>query len=318
MKPELEAEAAVFDRRIEERIRAGFVPDLRRASKCTYFYKSFWRDPHFIKLYLGETVNTLLEMLRRHSEGNLRVLDVGCGAGYITLEFARAGHRVLGIDISHKCIEIAKEYADRNPFTEGFGSLDYEVMTLAEVTEPFDCVLFSGYLHHLSDPAKAVYEAIELLPAGGLILSYEPCHDQWRMQDAAQVALIRGLLALAGFWYEEPLEFNDGGSKFPMLVQDVYTEYVTERDKDEAGGQSPNDNSASGEVILDALREHLRELEYKPGFSFIYRLLGGLRGPDETVHKIADFLATYEKYTVEKGFLKPNAFYFLGKKLLSR
>jgi SAM-dependent methyltransferase len=318
MNPELEAEAAAFDRRIEERIRAGFVPDLRRATKCTYFYKSFWRDPHFIKLYEVEGVNTLLEMLRRHSGGNLRVLDVGCGAGYVSLEFARAGHRVLGIDISHKCIEIAREYRDQNPFTEGFGSLDYEVMTLEEVTEPFDCVLFSGCLHHFSDPAKAVREAMELLPAGGLILAYEPCHEQWRMQDAAQVALIRGLLALTGFWYEEPFELKDGGSEFPTLVQDVHTEYVTERDKDEVGGQSPNDNSASGEVILNALREHLRELEYKPGFSFIYRLLGGLRGPDETVYGIADFLAAYEKYSIANEFLQPNYFFFLGKKIPSR
>ena len=293
-------------------------PTSVEASKCTYFYKSFWRDPHFIKLYADGTVNILLEMLRRHSGENLRILDVGCGAGYVSLEFARAGHRVLGIDISSKCIEIAKEYRDKNPFTEGFGSLDYEVRTLDEVTEPFDCVLFSGCLHHFSDPAKAVREATELLPAGGLILAYEPCHEQWRMQDAAQVALIRGLLALTGFWYEEPFELNDGGSKFPTLVQDVHTEYVTERDKDEAGGQSPNDNSASGEVILNALREQLRELEYKPGLSFTYRLLGGLRGPDETVYRIADFLAAYEKYTIENGFLRPNYFCFLGKKTPSR
>ena len=318
MGPDLAAEAAAFDRRIEERVNAGFVPDIRRASKCAYFYKSFWRDPHFVNLYVGQTVSTLLGMLGRHSRGALRVLDVGCGPGYITLEFARAGHRVLGIDISSKCVEIAKKCRDSNPFRDGFGSLDYEVMTLDEVNAAFDCVLFTGCLHHFSDPATAVRKAAQLLPEGGLILAYEPCHEQWRMEDAAQVALIRGLLALGGFWYEEPPELDDGGSKLPNYVREVHTEYVTERDKNEPGGQSPHDNSSSGQAIREALREYFNELEYRPGAAFSYRLLGGLRGPDELVHRMADFLAAYEKYAVENGFLRPNAFFFLGNKLRRR
>jgi SAM-dependent methyltransferase len=315
MEPELKAEADAFNRRIEERVRAGFVPDLRRTSKCTYFYKSFWRDPHFVKLYLLGAVNTLLDMLRRHAGGSLRILDIGCGAGYISLEFARAGHHVFGIDISDKCIEVAKRYRDSNPCPEGFGSLDYGVMTLEQVAGSFDCLLFSGMLHHLRDPEKAICKGLELLPSGGLVLCYEPCHDEWRTQDAAQVALIRRLLALTGFWYESPLELNNGVPELETYVQDVYTEYVTERDKHEIGGQSPGDNSSSGRQILDALRRHLRELEYRPGTSFIHRLLGGLRGPETVVYKVADFLRTYEMYAVDKGFLNPNVFFFLGQKL---
>jgi hypothetical protein len=49
----LEAEGIAFDARIRERVAAGLIPDLRRAVKCEYFYKSFWRDPHYIDLYLG-------------------------------------------------------------------------------------------------------------------------------------------------------------------------------------------------------------------------------------------------------------------------
>jgi len=312
--PELKAEADAFSRRIEERVRAGFVPDLRRTTKCTCFYKSFWRDPHFVKLYLLETVNILLEMLRRHAGGGQRVLDVGCGAGYISLEFARAGHHVFGIDISDKCIEVAKRYRDSITRPEGFGSLEYGVMALEQVTRPFDCLLFSGMLHHLQDPGKAICKGLDLLPPGGFVLAYEPCHDEWRTQDAAQVALIRRLLALTGFWYESPFELNNGVREFETYVQDVYTEYVTERDKDEIGGQSPGDNSSSGRQILEALREHLHQLECEPGASFIYRLLGGLRGPDSVVYELADFLKTYEKYAVDKGFLNANAFFFLGQK----
>jgi hypothetical protein len=40
---ELASEAAAFNQRISERRAIGFVPDIRRAVKSDYFYKSFWR-----------------------------------------------------------------------------------------------------------------------------------------------------------------------------------------------------------------------------------------------------------------------------------
>src|SRR4051794_20819968 len=101
-------EALAFDRRIEERLRAGFVPDLRRAVKCEYFYKSFWRDPHFIDLVLGRRSAVYLELLAEFGGPHLEILDVGCGAGYFSLELARAGHHVTAIDVSASCIKAAQ------------------------------------------------------------------------------------------------------------------------------------------------------------------------------------------------------------------
>jgi len=320
MEQQTKVEAAAFDQRIEERVNAGFVPDLRQAVKCSYFYKSFWRDPHFVKLYLGEMVDTMLAMLQAHAGANLRILDAGCGAGYVSLEFARAGHHVVGIDISERCIEVAKEYLELNPFRDQFGSLQYYVMPFDQATGVYDCILFSGFLHHLPVVEEAICKGIELLSPGGLILCCEPCHDEWRKEDAAQVALIRGLLSLTGYWYESSLgtHLHKSEENLETYIEEVYVEYVTERDKHEVGGQSPNDNLSSGQEILAVLRNHLEEVEYRLGVSFIYRLLGGLRGSDAVVYKIADFLAMYDKYSVGKGLLKPNGFYFLGKKPKAR
>jgi 2-polyprenyl-6-hydroxyphenyl methylase/3-demethylubiquinone-9 3-methyltransferase len=311
---DLAAESAAFDARIEERVAAGLVPDLRRAVKCDYFYKSFWRDPHFLRLHLGTKVAGFLAMLANHAGPRQRILDVGCGPGVISLELARAGHHVVGIDVSTSAVRVARETLASNPFREGFGSLEYRVLPFMEAKGSYDVVLFSGAIHHFRDPKAVVLKATTLLPPRGLLLCGEPCHEEWRLEDAAQVALIRILLSMTGFWYE-PLGDELYGNPERLLgyMREVYTEYVEEHDKDEPA-QSPNDNACLGKEILAALLDRFDEVERQPSCSFIYRLLGGMRGPDEVIHALADFLNAYDRLGTRQGFLRPSGFYFLGRK----
>ncbi len=311
----LEDEARAFDIRISERVRAGFIPDLRRAVKCDYFYKSFWREPQFIALYLGRINEVYLELLGRYCKRGAEILDVGCGAGYMSLELARNGYHVDAFDISSASIREAEDVLRENTYTEGFGSLRYSVAPLHEVRGEFDVVLFSVSLHHMTDMPGALDKARSLLRPGGHLLCYEPCHDRWTKGDAAQVALIRGLLALTGFWYApeeiKPQLFDEAGLE--SLVADIHEEYVEERDKHELG-QSPHDNEASGSEMLLALRERFTELETRPGHSFIYRLLGGIRATDAVTYELAEFIAAYDRFAVKVGNLNPNGFYFIGQK----
>lgn len=310
----LTEEAAAFDQRITERSQAGYVPDLRRAVKCDYFYKSFWRDPHFARLYLGEYCSIMLDFLSRHGRQGLRLLDVGCGPGYYSLEFARAGHHVTGIDISSKAIDAARSALAASSPGAGFGALTYDVVSLDDVKGSFDAVTFTGVIHHFPDPDRVLERARELLAPGGLLVCLEPCHERWEEQDAAVVALIRGLLSTTGHWYEPHLgESLRSTAQWQEYTSEVRTEYVTERDPQERG-QSPNDNACSGAQILDSLKRHFDELEYRDGVSFIYRVLGGLRGPDSVVHPLADLIAGFDRFAVGQGILRPNAYLWAGRK----
>lgn len=93
-------------------------------------------------------VNSVLELLA--SKGVLKedenVLDVGCGPGKYSLEFAKRGQNVIGIDISPKMIEFARENAQ----TEGlnnvsFDTLDWEMADLKKLgwEQKFDMVFAS-------------------------------------------------------------------------------------------------------------------------------------------------------------------------------
>ncbi|WP_158600052.1 class I SAM-dependent methyltransferase [Azospirillum cavernae] len=311
----LAAEAAAFDQRIQERVAAGFVPDLRRMAPCDYFYKSFWRDPHFANLFVGWSVDRYLQLLSDRCGPGQRILDVGCGPGYVSLELARAGHHVTGIDISEANIDIARQTLAQNPWHEGFGSLDYQITPLHAVKGCWDVVLFSVSLHHMPDVAAAVAHAHTLVRPSGWLLTWEPCHDRFTERDAATVALVRTLLALTGHWYEpaDIANLTDENS-LAAHVRDVWSEYVFERDPSEPDGQSPNDLAADGAAILAALRGRFEETDFFPGYSYIYRLLGGIRGDAATVRRLADAITLFDRLSVKSWGQNPNHFFFMGRR----
>jgi 2-polyprenyl-3-methyl-5-hydroxy-6-metoxy-1,4-benzoquinol methylase len=313
--PSLGPEARAFDQRIKERVEAGFVPDLQHAKHCDFFYKSFWRDPLFIDLYEGEVTRTYLRLLQSHCGDGLKILDVGCGAGYVSLEIARGGHHVLGIDISAECIKVAEQTRDKAPKGQKFGSLEYAATPLSGVAGTYDVVLFSVALHHFPDIEGAIAAVNKLLKPGGFLLCCEPCHEIWREEDAAQVAFIRSLLAAVGVWYDpaESADVRRGEAGLADHARAVLVEYAEERDPHEVA-QSPNDLEQDGGTILKTLRAHYRELAYELGASFIYRLLGGIRADAPTTERVARLLAAYDRYVVQRKIIRPNFFYFLGRR----
>ncbi len=314
LEHDLQEEARAFSDRIEERRQAGYLPDLRRMKRNEYFYQSYWRDPYFADLVMGETVRIFLNWLAEHSQPGARILDVGCGPGYITLELAREGYHVLGIDVAESAIQAAQETLASNPYKDNFGSLEYRAIPFEAATGTYDTLLFSGSLHHFDDPEAIVRKAASLLTKGGLIMCHEPLRDKWQKTDAAQAALIRMLLSLTGVWYEQPDEADThvNPDKLKAYINEIHTEYVEERDKRE-GLQSPRDNASLSEEILTALKNHSDEIEYRPGFAYLYRMLGGLRGPDDVIFKIGDFLAAYEKLALREGYLSPSTFLYCGQ-----
>ena len=83
------------------------------------------------------------------------VLDVGCNAGFYSLEMKRRGAaRVLGIDSDERYLAQARFAASVNEMDIEFRQLSvYEVGTLGET---FDIVLFLGVLYHLRHPLLAL------------------------------------------------------------------------------------------------------------------------------------------------------------------
>ena len=83
------------------------------------------------------------------------VLDIGCNAGFYSLEMKRRGAaRVLGVDFDERYLAQARFAAEQNGADIEFRQLSvYDVGTLGE---KFDVVIFMGVLYHLRHPLLAL------------------------------------------------------------------------------------------------------------------------------------------------------------------
>jgi len=80
-----------------------------------------------------------------------RILDVGCGDGLNTVQFAKMGATVTGIDLSAKAIETARRRAEINGVSDRvtFVCTPIEIADLAD--DSFDIVWADAILHHMLD-----------------------------------------------------------------------------------------------------------------------------------------------------------------------
>ena len=110
----------------------------------------------------------------------LRVADIGCGEGYLTIEASRWATRVIAIDRSALVLKKARALASRRRVRNVIwkrGELDR--LPLADAT--VDVALLSQALHHAPDPARALAEAVRVVVPGGrvLVLDLREHDEQW-------------------------------------------------------------------------------------------------------------------------------------------
>jgi tRNA (mo5U34)-methyltransferase len=96
------------------------------------------------------------------------VLDIGCNAGFYSLEMKRRGaSRVLGIDTDESYLRQARFAAEVEGVDIEFRRL--AVWDVASLRETFDLVIFMGVLYHLRHPLLAL-DLIHEHVAGDLML----------------------------------------------------------------------------------------------------------------------------------------------------
>jgi 2-polyprenyl-3-methyl-5-hydroxy-6-metoxy-1,4-benzoquinol methylase len=142
------------------------------------------------------------------SPTGLKVLDAGCGEGYLSRILARQGATVTGIDFSPKLIQAARQQnlTDKLNVSFDIGSVD----DLPYKNGSFDLAVANHLMNDLRDPSAAISEFARILRQAGrlIILMLHPCfYNKHTERDQAT----NGLLAASYFdvrSIEQPFEVD--------------------------------------------------------------------------------------------------------------
>ena len=86
------------------------------------------------------------------------VLEIGCGIGTDTVNFARHGAKVTAVDLSEKSIEVARSRAELYGLQEKIQFVCGNAEELADFipVEPYDLIYSFGVVHHTPNPGRVL------------------------------------------------------------------------------------------------------------------------------------------------------------------
>lgn len=95
-----------------------------------------------------------------------KVLDVGCGAGFLSNELALAGLQVTGVDLSEESLKVARHH-------DATKKVEYLAADAYKIPFPdhsFDIVTAMDFLEHVDRPDEVIKEFSRVLKPTGLFI----------------------------------------------------------------------------------------------------------------------------------------------------
>lgn len=102
----------------------------------------------------------------QYGDESVRVLDIGCGAGFLTNRLANAGLSVTGLDLSQESLQVAARFDE----TKSVEYLAGDAHALPFEGATFDVVTCMDFLEHVDEPKAVIAEASRVLRPGGKFL----------------------------------------------------------------------------------------------------------------------------------------------------
>ena len=143
------------------------VPGYRRYVK--YKSESIKQKDPFKYLAKNEYMyKALYDYFKKNKYKNKKVLEVGCGMGYLTYALNEAGHDCVGLDISLNAINDAKKHFSK--YSNKYIAEDFFKIK----NEKFDVICMLELIEHVSNPKEFIDYSMSLLNKNGVLYISTP------------------------------------------------------------------------------------------------------------------------------------------------
>ena len=117
--------------------------------------KEYFADVEERKYYVEPHILRFADFKRWRGK---KVLEIGCGIGTDTINFARDGARVTAVELSERSLEIAKQRAEVYGLDKciKFYCGNAEELTAFVPVEAYDLIYSFGVIHHTPHPGRVV------------------------------------------------------------------------------------------------------------------------------------------------------------------
>lgn len=106
----------------------------------------------------------IIERIELENLKQVKVLDVGCGAGFLSNELAHKNYDIVGVDLSTESLKVAQNH-------DPSGKVRYLIADAYDMPLPdnhFDVLTAMDFLEHVDRPADVIKEFSRVLKPGGL------------------------------------------------------------------------------------------------------------------------------------------------------
>jgi ubiquinone/menaquinone biosynthesis C-methylase UbiE len=200
-----------------------------------------------------------------------KLLDIGCGPGWLTVTYASAGAFVTAVDLTETAVLITKKVLESKSLKAHVEVANAELLPFDDAS--FDIVVSSGVLHHTPNTMKAFTEAFRVTRPGGtgLITLYR----LGALHHPAAFPLVRVAMRITGTRHP--------GANLAVSANSV-EEFVRQYD----GEQNPLGIAQSERAWRRALESVGWVVERTETHYFPLRMVSALSRAPEWLHRVFD------------------------------
>ncbi|HLG65945.1 MAG TPA: class I SAM-dependent methyltransferase [Ktedonosporobacter sp.] len=262
-----------------------------------------WSQWHMLPIIELSALDTYHFVKATLPRPHLKILEIGCGNGYLSLELARDGHDVTGLDTSQEILTVAERTRHAHPLTSGFGTLTYVCADIQDWHAPEGCmdvVIVNRALHHLPHLPATLSKIKRLLRKDGQFLCQDYAYDRFDELTASWLYAMQRVLFLSGLAQADPATSADEARS----IQDLRTTWFQ---------RSLLHQLNRSDEMLHACRATFEELHFSwVPYLFVYIGNAIHTASAEQERACITFLRNMEQYLIERASIQAVGFRFVG------